>query len=127
MAHSLAVQIKKAVSLELSKEFSFEDHIQGTEGRSRHGSIDTSQPQQKTAAATIVRLASDSSGEDSPRILKTSESVESRRNSDLTPGGVIDSSVPQILENCRVNESREFVPFFPPGRMLHIQVERSER
>ena len=55
------------------------------------------------------------------------EEMRTRKNSDLIPGGAIDRAVPKLLEHCRVDEHKAFVPFFPPGRLLHLQVEKSNR
>ena len=70
----------------------------------------------------LVRINQDGEGE--------GEGVEPqprvRKASDPTPGGILDNAVPGLLEHCRADESKSFMPFFPPGRMLHLQVENSK-
>ena len=72
----------------------------------------------KTASIMRVPLK-DSIDEDAPVTRK-------RKPSDPTPGGSIDNAIPELLEHCRVDEHNSFTPFFPPGRMIHIQVQKSQ-
>lgn len=100
ITHTLAAQIKQAVSMDLGDGDGdiFEDLIQGTEGTTP-----------KVAKASLL-------------------DDRSRLDSNvLTPGGAIDSALPKIHEHCRVDEASTFMPFFPPGRLIHLQVKRSDR
>lgn len=84
----------------------FEGLIQGTEDSTPHA---------QTPNAARVRIQVD--GED----------AHSRRGSAPTPGGVIDRALPDIHEHCRIDETSTFMPFFLPGRLLHLQVQKSNR
>lgn len=54
--------------------------------------------------------------------------MRERKSSDaITPGGVIDSAVPKMLEHCCADERKTFMPFFLPGRILHLQVKKNSR
>lgn len=120
VTHSLAAQYKKAVSLDLSDGVLSDGLIEGI-------ADDPFQESQlsRTAKVTQTRVRVESS-DDFSSIASSSE-TRIRTNSDLTPGGVIDNTVPKLLEHCRVDEHKAFMPFFPPGRILHLQVKKSDR
>ena len=84
----------------------------------------SSKPKQ-TREVKLVRLASS-------HYVKTKEETEEvmdreRTMSDATPGGVLDSTVPKLLEHCYADERKLFMPFFMPGRVLHLQVKKNNR
>ena len=123
IAHSLASQIKQAVSLDLDEGVLSEGVIQGT---TDDPYIPSPQQAPRSARVTHTRVKTGSVEEDDSDSSTLSQS-RVRKNSDPTPGGIIDSTVPKLLEHCRVDEHKAFMPFFLPGRVLHIQVRKSER
>ena len=88
----------------------FEGLIQGTEDTTPTGSSTPT-----ATKATRVRVMAD--GE--RRLRKNSNAP--------TPGGAIDCAMPDIHEHCRVDETSTFMPFFPPGRLIHLRVQKNNR
>lgn len=120
IAHPLASHIKKAVSLDFTDGGvggSFEDYIQGTEDDT--DPFDEEVP--RTARVTQTHVHSSEDDDES-------RGTKRRKGSDLTPGDfVLGNAMPMLEQHCRVDENKGFMPFFPPGRMLHLQVKKSER
>lgn len=50
-----------------------------------------------------------------------------RKPSDATPGDLLQNAMPKVFEHCRADEGKHFMPFFIPGRVLHLQVKKSQK
>lgn len=86
------------------------------------GTEDVRHPSKKIKTATATQVSIQGDSDPVPDVPVPRE----RKVSDLTPGGVLDDAVPKLLEHCRADESKAFMPFFPPGRLLHLQAEKSQ-
>ncbi len=74
-----------------------------------------------TTTATRVSTAED--GESICSLGMTRDRI----NSDPTPGGIFDNTIHNLNQHNRVDETKTFTPLFLPGRILHIEVEKSDR
>ena len=76
----------------------------------------------------LVPLQSCSSVKESyKRRMEEALDFRGRSSSDNTPGEALKTTVPKMLEHCYADEGKLFMPFFLPGRVLHIQVEKSKQ
>jgi len=82
----------------------------------------------RTREIKLVPLVSSHSarGNEERRVEEALDGRE-RAQSDSTPGEALKTAVPKMLEHCYADEGKLFMPFFLPGRVLHLQVKRSSR